>query len=137
MNDRGGDRPDDRREGGDREGERGRDREGERGGPPGTDWLQLEMSKVMYGRAEAMVTDCAEEILREEIKARLRERIGPRLTAIARLAADTLADDIEASLDIEARIAARREARRGVEGRVAAIAGVEPARPEGSDPHQG
>lgn len=133
MNDRDGDRPDDRREGGHREG----DGERGKGGPPGTDWLQLEMSKVMYGRAEAMVTDCAEEILREEIKARLRERIGPRLTAIARLAADTLADDIEASLDIEARIAARREARRGVEGRVAAIAGVEPARPEGSDPHQG
>jgi hypothetical protein len=117
MGDQRGDRPGDGREGGgDRQG-------GGRGGPEGSEWLQLEVSRVMYGRAEAFTTEAAEELLREAVKARLRERLGPRLEAIGRLAADRFIADLEASLDIEARITARRDARQGVERLVDEVLG--------------
>ncbi len=127
-----GDRRDERRDEGHHEG-------GQRGpsqaGPPESGWLDLEISKVLYGRAEALVRPAAEELLMEAIKERLRERLGPRIAAIAAIAADQLADDFEANLEIEARIAARREARRATEGRVGAVFG--PRRVEGPVTPQG
>jgi len=101
----------------------------DRRGPPGTDWLDLEMSKVLQGAAERLARGAAEEILKDAIKARLLERLGPRLEAIGRLVADQLADDVEANLDIEARIAARREARRLLDGRIAEALGHPGERP--------
>ncbi len=111
---------------------------GERRGPPETEWLDLEMSKVIEGLAERLARKGGEEILLYYIKLRLMERIGPRLQAVATLAADRLADDIEANLEIEARIAARREARRAFDGRFAeALQRREaPPAPEGSDPEK-
>lgn len=114
MNDRGGD------------GSRGRDGDqrqrdgGDRAGAPDTEFLDLEISKVLFGRAQSMARSVAEEIIRDAIKARMKERFGARLEAIGRLAADELVLDIEANLDIEARIAARREARRAVDGEIGA-----------------
>jgi hypothetical protein len=103
---------------------------GGRGGPPETQWLDLEITKVIQGRAEALVRAAAEEILKDAMKARLLERLGPRLQAVGRLVADELADDIEANLDIEARIAARREARRSLDGRIAEALANKPEEPK-------
>jgi hypothetical protein len=94
---------------------------GERRGPPDTSWLQLEMSKVIEAGAEDLARAAVEEILKDAIKARLEERLGPKLEALGRLCADRIADDVEANLDIEARIAARREARRATEAQMAAV----------------
>ena len=110
MNDRGGDGP--RGRGGDQ----GQRDGGDRGGAPDTEFLDLEISKVLFGRAQSMARSVAEEIIRDAIKARMNERFGARLEAIGRLAADELVVDNETNLDIEARIAARREARRAIDG---------------------
>ena len=120
MNDRGGDGP--RGRGGDHGQQAGGDRGGPdrgRGGAQGTEFLDLEISKVLFGRAQSMARSVAEEIIRDAIKARLKERLGARLSAIGHLAADELMVDIEANLDIEARIAARNQARRAMDGEIA------------------
>ncbi len=97
---------------------------GDRRGPPESEWLQLEMSKVLQGSAEGMARAAAEEIIRDAIKARLRERLGPRLEAVGRLVADQLADDVEQNLDIEGRIGARSEARRALGAKIAEALGL-------------
>ena len=104
MDDRNGDRPRDDHQG---------------GGPPETDWLDLEISKLIEGKAEDVVRLAIDELLADHIKARLMERLGPRLQAVGKIVADRLADDIEANLDIEARIDARREARRSAGAQIA------------------
>jgi len=121
MNDRSGDGP--RGRGGDQGQQNGGERarpDRERGGPTGTEFLDLEISKVLLGRAQSMARSVTEEIIRDAIKARMKERLGARLEAIGRLAADELILDIEANLEIEARIAARNQARRAIEGDIGA-----------------
>jgi hypothetical protein len=124
MDDRSGDRS--RREG-------GPDHGGGARGPEGTEWLDLELSKVLSARADALTRGVAEELIRDAIKERLRERLGPRLEAIGRHAADKLADAAEASLDIEARIAAHSAALRSPRGpgaeRAPGDEGSEPQKP--------
>lgn len=122
-------------------GDQGQQSGGDRGGPqrggggaPGTEFLDLELSKVLMGRAQAMSRGVAEEIIRDAIKARIKERLGPQLAAIGHLAADELIGDIEANLEIEARIAARREAKRAMEGQIgAAIRGASVATPDSDE----
>ncbi len=106
----------DRREDGPGRGERpqaGQERQErqERGGPAGTEFLDLEISKVLYGEAAALTREAVRELLKESIKTTLQERLGPKLAAIAKIAADELADDIEANLAIEASIASRNRTR--------------------------
>src|ERR1019366_9807600 len=91
-------------------GEGHHDRRDEHRGPPGTQFLDLEISKVIEARAWDLVRGAADELLKEAIVERLRERMGPRIREIGRAAADLAADDIEGNLEIEARIAARRVA---------------------------
>jgi hypothetical protein len=111
--------------------ERDGDRPGGRGGPEGTEFLDLEISKVLLGEASSLAREAAREILKEAVKARLRERLGERLEAIGRLAADVLCEDIEANLAIEERIGARREERKEIERRLReALAGGE-KKPDG------
>lgn len=120
---------------GDRDRPKDGEREGEgRRGPPESQWLQLEPARVLYGRAESLATQAAEEILKDAIKQRLRERLGPKLEEIARIAADAVADDMETNFEIEARIAARREARRAIDERVDAVLGRAEPRDEGPRP---
>lgn len=92
---------------------------GDRGGPPGTSFLHLEMSRVLYSDATELAKDACRSIMRDAIAARLRERLGDRLEAIARLAADDLADDVLANLDIEARVGERRRAHGDLAARLA------------------
>ena len=112
-----------------------------RDGPPETQWLALEMSKVIASNADELARRAGEELLKEAIKARLKERLGARIEAVATLVADALVDDLEANLEIEGRIAARRDARRGLDGRIAEALGLRQAPPaegtaEGGDPRQ-
>jgi hypothetical protein len=90
----------------------------DRRGPVGTEFLDLEISKVAYAEASSLTREAARAIIKSAIEARLRERLGARLEALGRIAADELADDVEANLDIEARVAARRDRRQATEDRV-------------------
>ncbi len=116
MNDR---RPDDH---GDRDPGH-RDDRAERGGPdagpdsggeqrgrggPDTRFLQLEMSRVLYGEAEDVARPAFRELLLEAAKDHLRARFGEAITGLARLAIDELLVDIQSSLDVEDQIQRRR-----------------------------
>ena len=89
-------------------------------GPDGSNGLQLELGKMAGADAMGLAVEVAREILREAIRARLRERLGARIEAVGRVAADALADDVEASLDIEARVTAHTEKRRDLADRLGA-----------------
>ena len=106
----------------------------DRRGPQDAAFLDLEISRVLEARAADLARPAAEELLREAIVERLRERMGARLREIGRAAADQLADDVEANLEIEARIVARRDARAGkpAPGREAAAVTRPDASPKGS-----
>jgi hypothetical protein len=87
-------------------------------GPEGTEFLDLEISRVIHAEAGSLARDAVRSILRSAIEARLRERLGAKLEAIGRLVADDLADDVEANLGIEATIVSRHEARKSEGARV-------------------
>jgi hypothetical protein len=90
-------------------------------GPEGTDFLDLEISRVLFNAADEMTRDAAREIMRDAIRERLRARLGDKLKALGELAADMLADDIEANLAIEDAIEHRKQARKDLDDRVRAI----------------
>lgn len=81
------------------------------GSGPDTRFLQLEMSKVMYGEAEAVTRPAFRALLLEAAKDRLRERFGDKITALAQIAVDELLDGVHASFEIEARIQQQGEER--------------------------
>jgi len=120
-----------------RDGGGDRRREGE-GGPQGTEFLELELSRMLLSRASEVAQEAAIELMREALKERLRERIGGELAAIGRLAADELADDVAANLEIEARIVARMQSAAGVHGRLrAALAqGARASEPRAAAPRR-
>jgi hypothetical protein len=93
-------------------------REGD--GPEGTQFLDLEISQVLVHEASRLSRGVAMDIVREALRARLQERLGERLSAIGRLAADELADDVEANLEIEALIGSRKERRASLDERLGA-----------------
>lgn len=101
------------------------------GGPPGTDFLDLEISQVLYSEAAGVARDAFRELLKEAVKARLKERFGSKIDALAKIAADELADDVETNLSIEALINARKQARRGREEAIRRALGQD--EPEGND----
>ncbi len=105
----------------------GRSRES---GPSGTDFLDLEISQVLYGEAAGVARDAFRELLREAVKARLKERFGAKIEALAKIAADELADDVETNLAVEALINARKQARRGRDEAIRSALGHD--EPEGS-----
>jgi hypothetical protein len=95
----------------------------DRHGPEGTEFLDLEISRVIFEGARRLVRDVAMDIVRDAMRERLQERLGDRLAAAGRLAADELADDVETNLEIESRIAARRTQRESLEARLSEIFG--------------
>ena len=116
MNDRRADdqRDGDRRDRNDRGGpcDSGRDRDG-RGGGPDTQFLQLEMSRVLYEDARGVTKQALNALLLEAAKDHLRKRFGATITRLGELAIDELLHDIEASLDIEDQIRQRQESNGG------------------------
>jgi hypothetical protein len=109
------------------------------GGGPGSDtqFLQLEMSRVLYAEAQGVTKQAVRELLLEAAKAHLRERFGETITRLGQLATDELLTDIEASLEIEERIQRRRESSGGTEDRVReALARSRPSRSQPSGERQ-
>ena len=100
------------------------------GGPPGSEFLDLEISQVLYGEAAGVARDAFRELLKEAVKARLKERFGSKIDALAKIAADELADDVETNLSIEALINTRKQARRGREEAIRRALGQD--EPDGS-----
>lgn len=101
--------------------ERHDERCGERpthGGGPDTNFLQLEMSQVLYGEAQSVTRRAFRELLVEAAKARWRERFGDEIAGLAELAVDELMNDVLSSLDIEARIQGRQQERGRTQDRV-------------------
>ena len=117
--------------------ERGGHRSAPRGDGPDTRFLQLEMSKVLYGEAESLTKQAFRDLLLEAAKARLRERFGDKITGLAELAVDELMNDVLASLDIEARIQHRTRERSRTEDRLRDIFAAPGSRREGEDGGEG
>jgi hypothetical protein len=90
-------------------------------GAPETQFLDLEISSVLFDEADRLCREAARELLRDAIRSRLDERLGDHLREIGRLAADALADDIETNLEIESLIIDRRAARSSIGDRVREI----------------
>jgi hypothetical protein len=76
------------------------------------------MTKVLESEVEDLARQAALEVLRDAVRARVRERAGARLEEIGRAVADRAMDDFEANLEIEALIAAHQKARRAADARV-------------------
>lgn len=93
------------------------------GGGPDTRFLDFEIPEVLYHEAESLTRDAVRELLLEAAIERVRERMGDKLEALARLAVDELMTDVEASLDIASRIEQRNEARGRSQERVREILG--------------
>ncbi len=91
----------------------------QRGGA--TNFLDLEISKVLFDEAEGITREAFRELLKEAAKRHWQARMGEQIDALAKLAVDELISDVEANLEIEARIAARKQAREGLEARIDAI----------------
>ncbi|MEK6608351.1 MAG: hypothetical protein AABZ30_11865 [Myxococcota bacterium] len=81
-------------------------------GAAGTEFLDLEISQALGAEAERIARKALRELLEDAAEKRLKERLGPKLEALARLAADALADDLEANLAIEEVITRHGEARK-------------------------
>ena len=104
------------------------------GGGPDTRFLQLEMSQVLYGEAEAVTKRAFRELLLESAKERFRERFGDEIAGLAELAVDELMDDVLYSLDIESQIEQRNRERGDARQRLRDIFGYgaePPAEEEG------
>jgi len=90
---------------------------------PDTKFLDLEVSKVLFGEAEGVARHAFRELLVEAAKRRWQERWGDRIDALAKLAVDELLADIEANLTVEGAIQGRKRNRSATDERLRAILG--------------
>ncbi len=97
-------------------------------GPGGPEFLDLELTQMLFAEGERMAKAVALDLMREAIRERLAERLGDQLAAIGHLAADELADDVEANLAIEARIGERQAAKSDLAERLAAALAAQPTK---------
>ncbi|EDM75624.1 hypothetical protein PPSIR1_00235 [Plesiocystis pacifica SIR-1] len=93
------------------------------GGGGNTDFLDLEISKVLYSEAEGVTREAFRELLKDAAKRQWQARFGDQIDALAKLAVDELLADVTTNLEIEAKIAARQAAREGVDAKVSALLG--------------
>ena len=77
-------------------------------GPEGTGFLELELSRMLAGKASEMVRDAFGDLLREALREALHARLGDRIAALADVVAEDFAADVEANLAIEQTIDQRR-----------------------------
>jgi hypothetical protein len=123
MNDRrGDDHPDrgtDQRDGrGGPNGDAGRDADQRGRDGSDTQFLQLEMSRVLYEEARGVTKQALRELLLDAAKDHLRKRFGEAITRLGELATEELLSGIEASLDIEDQIQRRQESSGGTPDRL-------------------
>ena len=108
--------------------ERGGDQRREGGGERGGEdlrFLELELGEALYGKATLLAREAYHKLLVKRIRARLEERLGDQIDALAELAADDLIADIEANLDIERRIKERARLREHQLDRVKVLFGLD------------
>ncbi len=77
-------------------------------GPDGTEFLQLELSRMLAGQASELVKESFGDLLREALREALHARLGERIAALADVIADDFAADVEANLAIESALDGRR-----------------------------
>ncbi len=94
-----------------------------RGGHADTQFLQLEISQVLYSEAVDVARPAFRELLHEAAKEQLRARFGSRIDALAELAIDEFLSEIQSSLEIEARIQRHQEERVPVQDRLKELFG--------------
>lgn len=87
----------------------------------GAEFLDLEISQVLYGEAQGIVREAFRELLKEHAKRRIEARMGGQLEALAELAVDELLADVEANLAIERRIEERERQRAALAERLRAV----------------
>lgn len=88
---------------------------------PDTGFLDLEISKVLFGEAEGITRKAFRELLEEAAKRHWQARFGAEIDALAKLAVDELIADIEANQRVEATIADRRRSKTDLDARIQAI----------------
>ena len=102
-----------------------------------TRFLQLEMSRVLYGEAQGVTKQAFRELLLDAAKDHLRKRFGPTITRLGELATEELLGDIEASLDIEDQIQRHQDSPGGTPDQVReALARSRSARREAPAPRK-
>ncbi len=82
------------------------------GGPPDSDFLDLEIRKVLLAEAEGVTREAFRELLKESAKRHWRAKWGEQIDRLAGFAVDELLADMAANLEIEAKIAARAGAKK-------------------------
>lgn len=75
----------------------------------------------MYAEAESVIRSAGSELLREAVKARLRERLGEHIIEIANLATDEFVDDLLTNLEIERSIDERQQRRASLDAQLREI----------------
>lgn len=119
------------------EGRPGEGRESrEEGGRGDSQFLQLEISQVLFSEAEKVARPAFRELLLEAAKEQLRARFGDRIEALAKLAVDELLKEVDSSLEIEARIQRHQEERAPVRDRLREIFASASRRPEPGSPSE-
>lgn len=112
--------------------------DGGHGKGPNTDFLDLELDKVMFDEAESIVRESFRELLKEAAKTRIQEVWGERIGELARLAVDEALADNDASFKVQAIIAARNEAKKSLEDKIQKIIhGDDEGGDEGGDANEG
>ena len=98
-------------------------------GPEGSEFLQLELSRMLAGQASELVREAFGDLLRESLREALHARLGERIAALADVIAEDFAADVEANLAIASAIDGRRSAKAEVAERARqAFAGPPPAK---------
>lgn len=100
-------------------------------GPEGSEFLQLELSRMLAGQASELVKEAFGDLLREALREALHARLGDRIAGLADVIADDFAADIDANLAIEAALDGRRAAKAEVAERARqAFVGAPRAKPK-------
>jgi predicted house-cleaning noncanonical NTP pyrophosphatase (MazG superfamily) len=76
---------------------------------------------VLLAEADGLVREAARDLMREAIRARLKEKLGEHLEAVAHLAVDTLLEDLATSLAVERLIEDRKQQRGAIDERLREI----------------
>jgi murein endopeptidase len=87
-------------------------------GAPNTQFLDLEISKVLFSDAQQTTREAFHELLKEAAKEELKAKFGEQIQALASLAVDEFIHNTAANLAIESRIQQRQQDQRSFEERL-------------------
>lgn len=87
-------------------------------------FLDLELSKAMYGEATQIARAAFRELIRDKIKEKLEQRMSETIDSLADLAVDDLVSDIDANNEIERQIKDRADKKLAQEKKLKSIFGL-------------